>query len=295
MVINMISKKISEIVVTCTDRQQRGYTLLQMAIALLTIGIITVAALAAYNVYRVQNSVMVTQESVENAVTKIQTYRQVYGHYPCPAPMGVARTDPNYGQSSNCLDATQAVGTCNAGLCYQSFSRAIDHDNDPLTADVVTAIRVRVGSIPFRNLQMDEKATFDGYDTRLTYAVTERMGDVTTFKELQGGIDIVDDQGQSLVEPAGSASFVVLSHGPNKTGAYSSIAGGQINPCAGAGLDIENCIDMAVPPAASRFLNTFESQGTVVFDDVVQYFATASNPMWRPHGSHVGEYNGYVG
>lgn len=261
-----------------------GYTLLQMAMSLMILGIMTAGFIQVYNVYKQQQDYSENQRVVEDAVQKLQTYRQAYGFYPCPAPIDSLRNDALYGRASNCLDTTQAVGACAGGLCTQSFTRLIDADNNPLTPDVATPVRVRVGTVPFRDLQMDEKDTFDPYGSRLTYALTENMGSITTFKELQGGINIVDEQGQPQVEPAGSASFVVLSHGPNRVGAVISMGGNQPVACtAAASLDVENCVDPAAPPAAATFLNSYRADGAGAgqFDDVVQYFASASNPLWR--------------
>ncbi|MDD3021325.1 MAG: type II secretion system protein [Alphaproteobacteria bacterium] len=263
-------------------KYQAGYSLIQMAIALMVIGILSVAALQVYAVYTQHEKIIKTQQAIETAVKKIQTFRQTYGHYPCPAPSDASRTDADYGRSTDCLDTSLAIGSCANGICIGATNRLIDDDGDPVTPDVATDIRVRVGTVPFRELQMDEKETFDSFDSRLTYAITERMGNSSTFKETQGGINIQDELGQDLVEPPGSAAFIVLSHGPNRIGAYDALSGNQ-HACAGAGLDVQNCIDTAAPPTAAAFVNTLYSDGTPAsgFDDTVQYFATASNPLWR--------------
>lgn len=262
-----------------------GYSLLEMAAAIIILGVLAAVFLQVYSLYSQNQKMLKTQQLVNTATSKIQTYRQVFGHYPCPAPIDALRTDIDYGTETNCSDTvTIPSGNCANGICIRSTTRLVDHDNDPATAPINMTLRVRIGAIPFRVLQMDEKETFDSYDSRLTYAVTEAMGTITGFQELRGGIDLVDEGGQSLIQPAGSASFVILSHGVNRVGAYSSLSGSQI-PCAGSGLDLTNCIDpsvVAIPPDA-RFANSFAQNATAAttFDDIVAYFATAKNPMWR--------------
>lgn len=262
-----------------------GYTLLEMAVAIIILGVLAAAFLQVYSLYSQNQKMLKTQQLVNTATSEIQTYRQVFGHYPCPAPIDALRTDIDYGTETNCSDAaTIPAGNCANGICIRSTTRLVDHDNDPVTAPINMTLRVRIGAIPFRVLQMDEKETFDSYGSRLTYAVTEAMGTVTGFQELRGGIDLVDEGGQSLIQPAGSASFVILSHGINRVGGYASLSGNQV-PCAGSGLDLTNCIDplvVAVPPDA-RFANSFAQNATAAttFDDIVAYFATAKNPMWR--------------
>lgn len=262
-----------------------GYTLLEMAVAIIILGVLAAAFLQVYSLYSQNQKMLKTQQLVNASTSKIQTYRQVFGHYPCPAPIDALRTDIDYGTETDCSDtATIPAGNCANGICIRSTTRLVDHDNNPVTAPINMTLRVRIGAIPFRVLQMDEKETFDSYGSRLTYAVTEAMGTVTGFQELRGGIDLVDEGGQSLIQPAGSASFVILSHGINRVGGYASLSGNQV-PCAGSGLDLTNCIDplvVAVPPDA-RFANSFAQNATAAttFDDIVAYFATAKNPMWR--------------
>lgn len=262
-----------------------GYTLFEMAVAILVLGVLAAAFLQVYSLYSQNQKMLKTQQLVNTATSEIQTYRQVFGHYPCPAPIDALRTDIDYGTETDCSDtATIPAGNCANGICIRSTTRLVDHDNNPVTAPINMTLRVRIGAIPFRVLQMDEKETFDSYGSRLTYAVTEAMGTVTGFQELRGGIDLVDEGGQSLIQPAGSASFVILSHGINRVGGYASLSGNQV-PCAGSGLDLTNCIDplvVAVPPDA-RFANSFAQNATAAttFDDIVAYFATAKNPMWR--------------
>lgn len=265
-----------------------GYSLLQMAIALLVVGILLGSAAQIYAVYSENDRITKTQEMVESAVSEIQTFRQAFGRYPCVASLTAARGTANYGTESDCTDLTLGSagvvtpGNCWNGICVERTNRAIDDDGDPLTAPVATDVRVRVGAIPFRVLQMDEKDTFDAYGSRLVYVMTERMGDINTFNELQGGIAIVNENGETQVDPAGSASFLVVSPGPNKIGAFSKF-GGQANVCAGSGLDLENCRDMGAPPIDATYASTFSTFGTAAttFDDFIQYFSATEVPLWR--------------
>lgn len=266
--------------VTSILTSNSGYSLIQMAISLLVLGLLAAGFIQIYTIYKEQQNFLVTQEKVNKAVQQLQIFRQANGYYPCPAPLNVARTDPAYGRATNCADVTQAIGTCRAdGLCVQSNTRNIGGVN--------TTLRVRYGAIPFRRLQMDEQDTFDAYGSRLSYALTENMGVDTTFDELKGGIDIRNEQGESLVEPASSAAFIVLSHGKNRVGAVSGLTGTRAILCptgaaAANQLDAENCFDPANVAAAATFVNTLRTEGTgPQFDDVVEYFASAENKLWR--------------
>jgi type II secretory pathway pseudopilin PulG len=277
------------------SREQSGYSLLQMAMALLVFGVISVSIVQVYGLYKKQKDFILNEERVEMAVQKIQLYRQVFGTYPCPAPLTALRTDASYGRPSDCnnlLPAPIATGTCSGGICVQTTARDLNGDGD--TLDPNENIRVRTGGIPFRELQMEEKATFDAYGSRLTYALTETMGRVgIAVDDTVGGIAIVDETNTSMVQPSGSASFIILSHGPNRIGAFNASTGLVQVACptgspaaSGVGetgfLDAENCYNTAAIPTIPKFVNSLVSDGTgAFFDDTVQYFATAENKLWR--------------
>jgi type II secretory pathway pseudopilin PulG len=269
-------------------RAHSGYSLLQMAIALMVVGILVGSFIQAYLVYNEGQKITKTQATVEMAVAKIQTFRQSNGRYPCVAPLDAARGDADYGVESTCSDdtlgtgATVAPGNCVAGICIERTNRAIDDDGDPLTAPVATDIRVRVGAIPFRVLQIDEADTFDAYGSRLVYVMTERMGDVTTFNEQHGGIAVINENNESQVDPAGSVAFLVVSPGKNRVGAFSKF-GGLTKACADSGLDLQNCRDMAAPPVDATYAATFVADATeaTTFDDFIQFFASVEIPLWR--------------
>lgn len=259
--------------------QTQGYNLIQMSIALLILGIMATGFLQIYRIYKEQQDYIKTQDAVSQAVQKLQTFRQTYGYYPCPAPLDVARDNPTYGNPSNCSVTTQASGTCVLGICIQTTTRTI--------GGVATPIRVRTGGIPFRALQMDEKDTFDAYGSRLTYVLTENMGVDGLLNEQRGGIEIVDDLGTPLTDPPQSAAFLILSHGKNKVGAIPNIGGPASVVCptgaAAVGqMDAENCINPASIAGIPRFINTLRVEGTgAKFDDILEYFATAENKLWR--------------
>lgn len=249
-----------------------GYSLLEMAMALMIIGLFLAGFAQLYAIYRQSGETTNSQLSIELAVSKLHTYRQQRGFYPCPASLDAARTDPAYGMPTDCADTALPVGSCAGGVCIEQSVRTISGVNP----------RVRVGAIPFRVLQMDEKETFDAYGSRLQYALTERQGVLATFQEREGGINIVNENGEDMVSPPGSGNFLVLSHGPNRIGAYNKLGVLQV-PCAGATLEVGNCRDFAAPPTDSVYAMSQKSLsgGANDFDDFVQYFSAYDIPLWR--------------
>ena len=158
------------------------------------------------------------------------------------------------------------------GICIEQSTRT----------DLGAPPRVRVGGIPFRDMQMEEEDVVDGYGSRLVYAVTERLANAPTFRSREGGIEIRDGAGNVLSGGETSASFVVISHGPNKNGAIE--ANGTVLPCisGGTALDGGNCRDFSstADTAAVYTMDAYAS-GTNTFDDSVNYFADLQDELWR--------------
>lgn len=267
---------------SCQNMMEKGYTLIQMALALMVIGVLLAGFLGIYTQYQVEEKVTKTNTRVNNALQSIQKYRNVFGTLPCPAPMNVARTDAAYGMASNYAryTATGALpvvaGGCAEGICIEQNTRT-DLAGTP-------TLRVRVGAIPFRDMQLDESDTYDAYGSRLWYAVTEDLCNLATFNETRGAINIVNDLGETQTTPPNSAAFVVISPGVNKIGGYGLEGTLQV-PCA-TSLDSENCRDVSLATSAitsATYRSQFVQDASLAtsYDDVIEFFASAQTQLWR--------------
>lgn len=158
------------------------------------------------------------------------------------------------------------------GICIEQSTRT----------DLGVPPRVRIGGIPFRDMQMEEEDVIDGYGSRLVYAVTERLANASTFRSREGGIEIQDGAGNVLSGGDTSASFVVISPGPNKNGAV--LADGVVLPCVAGGTDLDgqNCRNFAsVADTLAVYVMDAYASGTNTFDDSVNYFADMQDELWR--------------
>lgn len=258
---------------TVISRRQSGYSLLQMAIAMIIIGLFAAPFGALYFQYENNRQRATNFERVEAAMNAIQNHRKLTGAYPCPASRDADRTSPDYGHPSDCRGpALQAVapGGCAAGVCVKASLRV---------TPVLANPRVVVGAIPFRLLQMPEEDTIDAYGARLLYAVTESMTDAATFDETLGAIALRDENNDPLSAPDGSVAYLVLSHGPDRAGGRSA-TGAATGPCAGPGLDRVNC-DVTGVDAVFVSALTGMASGARFFDDTISYFSQISEPAWR--------------
>lgn len=281
------------------NTRESGYSLIQLAIGLIVIGLFVAISGQAYVLYTKNKQVMTTQERVTEMVAAIQGYRQLYGRYPCPSSMLAEKDDTNYGHETDCTDTSVAVGDCNGGICIETAidgaPYTISNGVTITTADRDAALanpRVRLGAIPFRLLQIDERKTYDAYGSRFLYAMTESMADPDLFRELNGAIHIVNADGESLINPPGTAPFVIVSPGPNGLGAYSA-QGAQTTQCIDTVLDGENCrnfdpVSVVTPPTLTNpsfaiFASDYRMDVATAdgFDDVIEYFAESANPLWK--------------
>lgn len=258
-------------------RRAHGYTLLEIAIVLLVVGLLTASALGAYNIYVQAQAQKETQMHATLSSNALITFLSQYGRYPCPARLDADRSDPDYGMETNCADTSIASGACANGVCIETSERTIT----PASGAPFNP-RVRRGMLPFRQLNIPEDYAEDGYNARLEYAVTEQLAVVTTFEKTHGGIAVIDGQSpaRSVVTPPATAHFMIISHGPDRRGAYTKY-GRQTFACAGAGLDIENCNTAADGRAIYRAAVASTSGGAEHFDDIVRYYSSIETPLWK--------------
>ncbi|MCB9988440.1 MAG: type II secretion system protein [Rhodospirillales bacterium] len=228
--------------------QQQGFTLLEMAVAILIVGILAVPAISLYSLYIQDQKTTQTEGALTRSTGQLASYRSLHGRYPCPAPVNAQPGDLNYGYEDCTPNPPGIVSVTNP-----------DNGRDIL-----------IGSIPFRELGLPESETVDGYGGRLTYAVTALLTVDTTFDARAGAIDIVDVNDDSVITPADSGHFVVISHNKNNDGAWSR-GGAQIGACP-AGLENENCDLDAVFRKVS-----LQSD----FDDRVFYAVTNAMSEWQ--------------
>ncbi len=284
---------------------QEGYTLLEMAIALIILGLFVGIAIPLYQIHRER---MLFEETVAiqgDIDFALENFKAIRGRYPCPARYTAAPGDTDYGKETNCQAMTNAGGTCLNGLCFENsertFSIDITNADGSVTPTNVTP-RVIRGSIPFRTLMLEEEKSLDLYGGRFSYAVTQLLTDKETFRVNRGGISVVDGQvptAQSLINPAASAHYFVFTHGPDGIGAYSRY-GVQISPCNGPMYDNENCRTDATHTEA-RYRLSLPSRAEIVdvdgsiaaanptavaasnshFDDIVDYISIGEQPLWE--------------
>ncbi|HTK84645.1 MAG TPA: hypothetical protein VL625_06110, partial [Patescibacteria group bacterium] len=262
-----------------------GYSLIEMAIAMLIVGLLIAPAADIYSNYLNFQKRQTTVQNVQSLLTAISSYRTANGVFPCPSALSVPRSSANYGMQVDCTSTGGYAATmppyCLNGVCIEKTQRASLLANpNPYYQ------RVIVGGVPFKQLQIPETKAYDGYGYRLVYALTESMGDINFMSNLNGGISIQDPAGKSLIKPTDSAVFAVYSVGHDGVGGYT-FEGSVHIPCAGAvGADVTNCNPgfeggAATPTAILVDGYLSNATGATHYDDYMMYFQSQPDPLWH--------------
>ncbi|QLI80991.1 type II secretion system protein [Chitinibacter fontanus] len=121
-------------------RKQQGFSLAEMAIVLVIIGILLASGLGALSGQLATQRSVETKQMLERANEALLGFALANNHLPCPADPALANTDATAGQEER-----QPAGDANAYRCVRSY-----------------------GDLPWRDLGLPE---LDAWGRRLKYAV----------------------------------------------------------------------------------------------------------------------------
>jgi len=263
-------------------KNQRGFTLIEVAIATLVLGLFIVMFMTFYDRFVVKSKIDVTNARLSQAYLEIQNFANNRGRYPCPASLSAPYGSLDYGLETNCADLSVVAGACEGSdaFCVRESLRT------DLTSD---QRRVRVGAIPFREVALREHETYDGYGTRLFYAVSESLANTNTYNNANGGIQIIDENGTDLSTPASSVKFIVFTVGIDGKGGYT-MTGARSSDCSSDTSDERLNCDFSLP--AATFFSSAMSHGSTHNDDKIEFInnvVDTENAGWRKGVADQGE------
>ena len=241
---------------------ESGFTLIELTIVVLIVGITMASFGAAFLQYLQHAREKAAIQKIEEIETALGRFLAINGRYPCPA----RRISP----PDNSSFGVEASANC-AGGTIGGTSRASGTGGR----------MVRIGAVPVRTLNLPDEYATDPWAMRIIYGVTETLTTAAGFAQNMGAIDIQDSAGNSVVTPAGSAHFVVLSTGPDMLGTYTMQ--GTAGPgCMFSRFDGENCDNDAIFRATVLYST---ADGNTHFDDYITYAGARAMDSGVPSGA----------
>lgn len=233
---------------------QPGFSLVELSIVLVIIGVILTMGISALNLTRENTAYSATssrQTAIKDALT---AYIRKNARLPCPD-----------------TDFTAPDGV----------------ENRATPGDPTTACSAAYGILPYTTLGLGRDAAVDGWGGFLSYHVANTAGANTdwtitsSFRTGNTGILTVRDRvGGSLTTIASGVVAVVVSHGRNALGAYT--IGGTRNTLPAGGTDERENTD-GDTNYVRRTATTDDAASGGAFDDVVAYFTADDllSPLYK--------------
>ncbi len=258
-----------------------GFSLVEMAVILAIVAVIIGVTMSAGKTQIDVANMKTTKDGLANIKQALLLFRDKQGRFPCPALETEGKSSATYGQEQAGCDVACPVG-------------------------IVCMNNAAIGFVPFKALGLDENAAYDGWGGKITYAVDIQQTGGSSYAS--GTLQVVDSNNNKVTaSPAfGDAIFVLLSHGPDRKGAYSK-TGNILVACDATTLDGENCNGDDIFRTA-RFTNS--TVAADFYDDFVTWYSQDKNPVAsaestpclsgplsaRTQKFSAGEYNGcYIG
>ncbi len=234
-------------------RTRRGFTLVELAVALAIAGL-----LAAITLKAVQSGVSnadcytTTKLQVSMIDSAIERYVTANDKYPLPALRNAGVENIAYGREAALADLTTTA----------------------------TAPNVTYGALPFQTLGLAPSYASDCWGNKFTYAVTTDLIDAEKYNSTDpiydGAITIRTDATHDL--PL-NAAYAIISHGADAVGAvqnnYSaptSAAAAKWCTSSTTQLEHQNCDAASNALMAAQF-NNGKDAGDLFFDDIISYKA----------------------
>jgi prepilin-type N-terminal cleavage/methylation domain-containing protein len=250
---------------------EKGFTLLEMAIVIIIGGVLLSFLGTALLAYLKQSRIETTEFRLAKIQEAMTQYLSVNGHYPCVANRNLGADDAQFGR--------MVTANCDVGGSFTGTNVTTGR----------AGIRVRIGAVPTRTLNLPDEMIADAWGHKFTYAVTAPQATNLQYTADGGAISVIDGAGNSLVNPNSTAHYVVVSHGETGDGGYPVInATSPSVPCRTAALDGANCDN-----SDAIFRSTLvTSEATVAnfYDDYV-YFQGQTAPVFTIPAGAVMAFN----
>ncbi len=238
----------------------RGFTLIEMAIVMVVIGLLLSGGLVAVAPVLQNSKVAETNQRLDRIEQALILHVIRNGCLPCPADPALASTSSNAGRAND------------NGTYYPPVSGTS-------TGCAATSCQNSVGVVPWINLGISEADATDGFGARISYSVAVgpelSNGMVrtppSTYPAPTTGVQINNYGGveQTGGTEATRAAYALISHGPDRYEAYLAGTGTHITTGANSGSTTQQQND-----GSNRIFiqdDLHAQSGTSYFDDIVRW------------------------
>lgn len=249
---------------TARQRREGGFTLIELSIVVMIVGLTMSAFGAAFVQYLQSAREKAVQQKIEDIESALGRFQAINGRYPCPARLNAQPDTSMFGVevSANCSSASSSPSTT-------------------IRASGTGGRMVRIGAVPVRTLNLPDDYATDPWAMRILYGVTEMLTSPGTFAQNMGAYSIVDSAGNSVITPPGSGHYAIISVGPDSLGTFT--AQGAAGPaCITARLDGENCNHDATLRATVLYST---ATGNTHYDDYMTYAGARALDGGVPQGA----------
>lgn len=222
--------------------RQYGFTLIEIAIGMLIIGVIITPVVILYNINFKQGQFIRTQDSFREIEDALIDYVEVHEKYPMPSRLIDSEGIDGYGKSVSATALPPICPDMSIGVCVTD---SLSTGTPLAQGDVV------IGWVPFADLNLEEKYAYDAWGSKLYYAVSvnqavdDSVDPSYVFDRLgSGGVRLqAIDSTNTIIELAGPMNYtnfqaILISAGPNRKGAYNE-----------NGIIVETCVEITNPEA----------------------------------------------
>ena len=148
----------------------KGFTLIEMAITLLILGVVLGATLQIFNTITAQTKIVKTQDRMSLIVQALSTYVQANGRLPCPGDPTADDFTFGWEYGVTASDIQISAGRAPIGTCTNVSAAAANNTT--------------TGIIPFSTLGLNPKDVVDGWGRYFTYAVSPVFAQITDINDM---------------------------------------------------------------------------------------------------------------
>jgi len=251
-----------------------GFTLVELSMVIIIVGFLLIPFIGMYSNYYKEKRLTESRDNIREASSYMSKFfsASTPSRYPCPADPALPVTDPNYG-----------IEDCTAGGAIITTPGARTAANVVYIGAIpITTIRNTLIAAGQEGIYADI-ITRDGYDNKLTYAVTSSLTSGATYRFYDGQITALDEFGNPTAGINDDTHFVIISHGKNGSGAYGAY-GNIVQACPATGPERDNCNGDASFVSA---LGNYEGNAASYIDDASYFVKSGGSTLW----SYVGGTN----